>query len=469
MILFPSTINVRFSNLGGRGRSLTTQSECDIVVNTKQEFLNAIKNHDVKIWIAKQLDLSSEVGLDLYCQLFSDGKRIYHRDLWQNADKIIQHGGCCLFNAKGDNVKLSGIKGIGPNPEILDGDYTYGQSGFIKVSGANFQIDNCVLDGWDTWGVWLFSAHMAIVRNNTIRNTRRKGYGYSLWQGGSGDQKIAVFENNIVMNSRHCVAASGHTNHLMVRYNYFGGTTSAHNIDRHNLNIPEFGGGEYNIHHNIFDTYSRHFGVQYPNDNNILFIGNNWFTQPLNNVGFVAEDPIHTISNPQVVLSLNKYERVNMNLLKSVPPEYVPPVVPLDNKLKFSYKRSYTGAENCYELQIIQGNTILTKFNLTGGLHGWRDVEIDAPDEDFSLKVVCLKPNSITVYIDDIVFRGKHWHFENNSTGELKQSFSPRPAGISQVGSGIKTWDAKTGKKCWVFAFEGTHAVGQWAELYYEI
>lgn len=141
-----------------------------------------------------------------------------------------------LFKTGGTNVRITGLRLRGPNPEFVDHDYT-GRGGFangIKSNHTNLRIDNNELYAWDKWAVWLYIQDGARIDHNYFHDTKANGYGYHIWTGGAGSETngLTTIEANLFGPSRE-VLDSNSQNSYIFRYNAVIGGHFNTNILRH--------------------------------------------------------------------------------------------------------------------------------------------------------------------------------------------------------------------------------------------
>lgn len=459
-----------YSNLGGRGKTNILKSSCDVIVTTPEELIIALQTPDQKIWINNNLNLSAfrMINIPEGTTLCSNGKTIKALSFY-----LFPRGEALLFTTTGPNIRISGIKFVGCNGEILDQDWSKGFQGLIKVNHNNFTFENCKVLNFDTWGIWVNNSDNCQIYENTFSNIRRDGYGYSIWVGGYRTTTVqeTIIERNIFLNTRHAIGSSGHLNDVIANYNLVDGTSSKHNFDRHNDTIHCYGGAAYIMIRNIFLAKNRHFGLQLPTEGEVI-IYNNYFYQPETNVGHICDTPAHLDTSPQVTISNNFYNG------EAIPIPIQPPILPLPDptlgqRLSFKYKDSYTGNKfNKYKIQVIHNNTIIWKKDIKGNGKTWNtcNIPISGPGE-IKIRFLCVNPTDVvsaTLWLDDIQLDQSFTNFEDKSYNIWTQRLTPKPPDADQISSGIKTDDAYSGYFSYTMSFDvtKTYQPGQYCELY---
>jgi PKD repeat protein len=166
-----------------------------------------------------------------------------------------------LFKTGGTNVRITGLRLRGPNPEFVDHDYP-SRGGFangIKSNYTNLRIDNNELYAWDKWAVWLYIQNGARIDHNYFHDTKANGYGYHIWTGGAGSETngLTTIEANLFGPSRE-VLDSNSQNSYIFQYNAVIGGHFNTNVLRHGgSECPQLRGPAGNItdiKNNIFFT-----------------------------------------------------------------------------------------------------------------------------------------------------------------------------------------------------------------------
>lgn len=137
-----------------------------------------------------------------------------------------------LFIAGGENVRLTGLRLRGPNPDIGDHDYKLVvHSSAIWTGNTGFEVDNCELWAWGTSAVSVSKgATDAYVHHNHIHHTRRAGLGY----GVVLNESYALIEGNLFDYCRHHIAATGRPGtSYEARYNLVLEHANGHGFDMH--------------------------------------------------------------------------------------------------------------------------------------------------------------------------------------------------------------------------------------------
>ena len=240
---------------GGTGytRILSTG---DYVVRTRQELLDALSKAesgqivflpgdvviDFSVWVhAEQLVLEIPGGVTLASDRGrngSEGALLYSTEFKTQP----------LIRAKGDNVRITGLRVRGPDPQLrmewhrycFSGDnakgntyyYTFPTSDGIRSEHSSLEVDNCELYGWSHAAVYTASGKAHRVHNNYIHHNQRHGLGY----GVCLNKAEVLIEYNLFDNNRHSVAGTGRPG---------GGYIARHNVvlERANSHLFDMHGG----------------------------------------------------------------------------------------------------------------------------------------------------------------------------------------------------------------------------------
>ena len=161
-----------------------------------------------------------------------------------------------LFVAGGPGVRVTGLRLIGPDPDI--GATPYGQplSRAINATRASgLRVDHCELSGWSHAAILLDRSRQVRVDLNSIHHNRRTGLGYGVVLVNQAD---ALIERNTFDANRHAIAGTGRPGiSYEARYNRVGATRNGHAFDMHGENEADDNGSPYagdtiKIHHNTF-------------------------------------------------------------------------------------------------------------------------------------------------------------------------------------------------------------------------
>lgn len=134
-----------------------------------------------------------------------------------------------LFYTDGANIKISGLRILGPDSTIVNSveidkmlverksigekvdvkninpTYAVPNSSFLHVYYDNVEIENCEIYGWSYAGVFVRKNGSAIVHHCYIHHNRRTGLGYGIaLDAGHADVTANIFSFN-----RHAVAGTG--------------------------------------------------------------------------------------------------------------------------------------------------------------------------------------------------------------------------------------------------------------------
>jgi len=298
-INFSSTINPTGNPIGG-GKcysNVISQSQAKYVSTTKDSLLKHLslaKSGDIiyipenvtidltglkNIVIPGGVTIASNRGKD-----DSNGGLIKYNSFWPEAQYT------AMFVTGGENVRITGLRLQGPNPEIWDHDYSRLYANAIRTLHKKIEVDNVEAWAWDKWFLWLNICDGAYVHHNYIHHTQRAGYGYPVWVGGSGSEtngNVKIYAN-IFEAARHCIASSGHRNSWEGKYNVVLNQQLYVNFDRHMSGSSNIGGKNTTLSNNlILSKQDRNVGFAFP-DTTVggkVLISDNYFKNPSNNSG----------------------------------------------------------------------------------------------------------------------------------------------------------------------------------------
>lgn len=161
-----------------------------------------------------------------------------------------------LFKVMGADVRFTGLRLRGPDPEMRDARYQLPTSRGISVKGHDrLEVDNCDISGFSHAAIYLRSSRDAHVHHNFIHHNQRRGLGYGV---SVGVESTALVEANLFDYNRHAVAGTGHPGaSYEARYNLIGPHANGHGFDMHGEDEREHNGspraGDWiYIHHNTF-------------------------------------------------------------------------------------------------------------------------------------------------------------------------------------------------------------------------
>lgn len=207
-----------------------------------------------------------------------------------------------LINALGSNVRITGLRIIGPDPKPRlehhrrafhqqrgskeaqsNYYYLFPNSAGIITKNDSIEVDNCELSGWSHAAIYLKGGSKHHVHHNYIHHNQRKGLGYGVCLG-YGKNISALIEYNLFDYNRHSIAGTGvRGNSYEARNNIELGNSLSHNFDMHGGTDREDGtdiaGERIRIHHNTFlNPNVRPIGIRgTPGDTAEIY--NNWFAQ----------------------------------------------------------------------------------------------------------------------------------------------------------------------------------------------
>lgn len=168
-----------------------------------------------------------------------------------------------LIKITGDNVRVTGLRLRGPDPErrteqmtklIKEGKfYTVPNSRGISSAFDSLEVDNCELWGWSHAAIRLVNGAKAYIHHNFIHHNQRHGLGY----GVILEEASALIEANLFDWNRHSIAGTGRPGtSFEARYNVVLEHANSHAFDMHGgadrKDGTNIAGDEINIHHNDF-------------------------------------------------------------------------------------------------------------------------------------------------------------------------------------------------------------------------
>lgn len=137
-----------------------------------------------------------------------------------------------LFVAGGAGVRVTGVRLIGPDPDIGATPYGNPLSRAVRMIRANgSRVDHSELSGWSHAATYLDYSRNIRVDWNSIHHNRRTGLGYGTVLVSQSD---AVIEHNVYDANRHAIAGTGRLGMSYVaRHNRVGATRNGHAFDMH--------------------------------------------------------------------------------------------------------------------------------------------------------------------------------------------------------------------------------------------
>lgn len=207
-----------------------------------------------------------------------------------------------LINVLGPNVRITGLRLVGPDPkqhlahykrtqdpkrgdrkEKSKYDYLIPISDGIWTDHGFLEVDNCELSGWNHAAIGLRGGDKHHIHHNYIHHNQRNGLGYGICLG-KGKNISAFIEFNLFNYNRHSIAGTGVPgNSYEARNNIELGYSLSHNFDMHGGKDRRDGtniaGKLISIHHNTFtNSKVRAIGIRgVPEEKAAIY--NNWFAQ----------------------------------------------------------------------------------------------------------------------------------------------------------------------------------------------
>lgn len=198
-----------------------------------------------------------------------------------------------LFRVQGDNVRVTGIRFIGPSTEIGNLNQMKGKSCVLSNGHNNLLIDNNEFQGWpyEAISITQNSANGILIRNNYIHHNMQIGFGYGI--GIKGTNAYAVCKGNYLSHNRHDIANEGRPHSgYEAAYNFIGTGGTSHNFDVHGGceygaqgTEAEIAGSFFHIHHNVFnDNGNANIAVRGVPQVMCLIEKNRFFKSPEDNI-----------------------------------------------------------------------------------------------------------------------------------------------------------------------------------------
>lgn len=207
-----------------------------------------------------------------------------------------------LINALGPNVRITGLRIIGPDPKpqlehhkrCFDkqvGDrqaqakcyYALPNSDGILTDHEALEVDNCELSGWSHAAIFLKDGNKHHIHHNYIHHNQRQGLGYGV-SHGYGKEISSLIEFNLFNYNRHSIAGTGVPGlSYEARNNIELGDSLSHNFDMHGgrdrKDGTDIAGRSILIHHNTFTNPKvRAIAIRgVPEEKAEIY--NNWFAQ----------------------------------------------------------------------------------------------------------------------------------------------------------------------------------------------
>ncbi|MAE77276.1 MAG: hypothetical protein CMJ85_10455 [Planctomycetes bacterium] len=175
-----------------------------------------------------------------------------------------------FIRTMGPNVRLSGLRLRGPDPERrLDHHrrsyrepgkgrdpkyyYSFPISNGIAATHDGLEVDNCELAGWSHAAIYLRRGSKHHIHHSFIHHNQYQGLGY----GVCHDIAESLIERNLFDFNRHSIAGTGRPGSgYEARHNVERGTSLSHLFDMHGGRDRKDGttiaGDWLHVHHNAF-------------------------------------------------------------------------------------------------------------------------------------------------------------------------------------------------------------------------
>lgn len=289
---------------GGKGYTKMV-TKYDYLVKTEQELIDTLKKAkagevvyvedkaelDFSPWvIVEEVVMEIPAGVTLASGRGKDGSE--GALLYSNAFKTEP-----LFRVTGADVRITGLRVRGPDPKIRkepvgrwgkegrkkgEGNtkyYKWPRSDGIIATGANLEVDNCELWGWNHVAVYLNKgADNGHIHHNNIHHNRRTGLGY----GVVADSGSVLIESNVFDYNRHSIASSGWPgNSYEASNNLVGPHANSHLFDMHGgrdrKDGTDIAGASIKVHHNTFQAPDISALVVRGTPSEKVEVHHNWF------------------------------------------------------------------------------------------------------------------------------------------------------------------------------------------------
>ena len=289
---FGADVNPTGNPIGGGAGYSRIVTQIDILVKTRQELLDALaqakSGQIVYVDDSAELNMTGQQkiiipgGVTLASGRGKDGSR--GARIFSTALETFP-----LFQAGGPDVRLTGLRLEGPDPErrteqmaqlYSEGAYySIPNSRGIQSTHPRLEVDNCEVYAWSHAGVYLMAgASHGHVHHNHMHHNQRSGLGY----GVVLDRSNAVIEANLFDWCRHHIAGTGRPGtSYEARYNLVLENANSHSFDMHGGADRDDGtdiaGDTILIHHNTFRATDVFAVVIRGRPTDIADIYNNWF------------------------------------------------------------------------------------------------------------------------------------------------------------------------------------------------
>ena len=166
------------------------------LVETKAELLNALENakslqrlknqedNNIIVFVGNdvEIDLTGDWNIPLYSNItLASGRGDYSLGGLIYTDELDTSP---LFDVRGDNVRVTGIRLRGPDPEITQEEEDASTSiGIRCIDFNNLTVDNCELYAWSNSAIYLKDSSETCINNNFIHHNQRESESYGLGYG----------------------------------------------------------------------------------------------------------------------------------------------------------------------------------------------------------------------------------------------------------------------------------------------
>ena len=196
-----------------------------------------------------------------------------------------------LIQAAGPDVRITGLRLVGPNPKrYLDHHarsfsggpghsyyYKFPTQDGIRTKHPSLEVDNCDISAFGHAGICLTGGEGHQIHHNFIHHCQYNGLGYGI----SHDVSSSLIERNLFDFNRHSIAGTGRPGcGYEARHNVELGTSLSHCFDMHGGRDRKDGtdvaGTSILIHHNTFRAPQTPVVIRgTPQD--VCKVSGNWF------------------------------------------------------------------------------------------------------------------------------------------------------------------------------------------------
>ena len=218
-----------------------------------------------------------------------------------------------MIRAKGPNVRITGLRIQGPNPNrhMEHHKRSFGENGLgreyyyrfpvsrgIITEYAGLEVDNCGISGFSACGIYLNKGDRHHIHHNFIHQCQYNGLGYGVSHGAAS----SLIERNIFNENRHSLAGTGVPQcGYIARHNIELGISLSHCFDMHGgrdrKDNTDIAGTTMEIYNNTFRAPERAVVIRgVPEEKCEIY--QNWFVKHQD-----AEQAVRGTSNKTTVFN----------------------------------------------------------------------------------------------------------------------------------------------------------------------